>query len=57
MGRLLDARVTSSRRTGACGRFGESAEAVASMENHATRPEVVDAKALGVGDRAGTATR
>jgi two-component system, OmpR family, phosphate regulon sensor histidine kinase PhoR len=50
MGRLLDARITLIAPDGrVLGDSAESVEAVASMENHATRPEVVDAKTLGVG--------
>ena len=50
MGRLLDARVTLIAADGrVVGDSAETAEAVAAMENHATRPEVVDARALGVG--------
>ena len=50
MGRLLDARVTLIAPDGrVVGDSAESLEAVASMENHATRPEVVEAKTLGVG--------
>jgi two-component system phosphate regulon sensor histidine kinase PhoR len=50
MGRLLDARVTLIAPDGrVVGDSAESLEGVAAMENHATRPEVIDAKARGVG--------
>jgi two-component system phosphate regulon sensor histidine kinase PhoR len=50
MGRLLDARVTLIAPDGrVVGDSAETLEAVASMENHATRPEVLEAKAHGVG--------
>jgi two-component system phosphate regulon sensor histidine kinase PhoR len=50
MGRLLDARVTLIAPDGrVVGDSAETVEAIASMENHATRPEVLEAKALGVG--------
>ena len=50
MGRLLDARVTLIAPDGrVVGDSAETLEAIASMENHATRPEVLEAKALGVG--------
>jgi two-component system phosphate regulon sensor histidine kinase PhoR len=50
MGRLLDARVTLIAPDGrVVGDSAETLEAVASMENHGTRPEVLEAKALGVG--------
>src|SRR4029077_2960323 len=50
MGALLDARVTliaSDRRVG--GDSAETLEALAGLENHATRPEVVDARSAGIG--------
>ncbi len=50
IGQLLDARVTLIGRDGRV--FGDSAEAagaVAAMENHATRPEVADARERGIG--------
>ena len=50
IGQLLDARVTLIGRDGRV--FGDSAEAVgavATMENHATRPEVADARERGIG--------
>ena len=50
MGRMLDARVTLIAPDGrVVGDSAETLEAIASMENHATRPEVLEAKALGVG--------
>jgi two-component system phosphate regulon sensor histidine kinase PhoR len=50
MGRLLDARVTLIAPDGrVVGDSAETLEAIRSMENHATRPEVVEARALGVG--------
>jgi two-component system, OmpR family, phosphate regulon sensor histidine kinase PhoR len=50
MGRLLDSRVTLIAPDGrVVGDSAESTAAVATMENHATRPEVVEARALGVG--------
>ncbi len=50
MGRLLEARVTLIAPDGrVVGDSAESVEAVAAMENHATRPEVIEAKAQGVG--------
>ena len=50
IGALLTARVTFIARDG--GVLGDSAEppeALATMENHATRPEVVQARELGIG--------
>jgi two-component system phosphate regulon sensor histidine kinase PhoR len=50
IGALLDARVTFIARDGRV--FGDSAEAasaVATMENHASRPEVVEAREHGLG--------
>jgi two-component system, OmpR family, phosphate regulon sensor histidine kinase PhoR len=50
MGRLLDARVTLIAADGrVVGDSAEALEATASMDNHLTRPEVIEAKALGVG--------
>jgi two-component system phosphate regulon sensor histidine kinase PhoR len=50
MGRLLDARVTLIAPDGrVVGDSAETLEGIASMENHATRPEVLEAKALGLG--------
>jgi two-component system phosphate regulon sensor histidine kinase PhoR len=50
MGRLLDARVTLIAADGrVVGDSSETLEAVASMDNHATRPEVLEAKELGIG--------
>jgi len=50
MGRLLDARITLIAPDGrVVGDSSETLEALASMENHATRPEVLEAKTLGVG--------
>jgi two-component system phosphate regulon sensor histidine kinase PhoR len=50
MGRMLDARVTLIAPDGrVVGDSAETLEAIATMENHATRPEVLEAKALGVG--------
>jgi two-component system phosphate regulon sensor histidine kinase PhoR len=50
MGRLLDARVTLIAADGrVVGDSAETLESIASMDNHATRPEVLEAKALGVG--------
>jgi two-component system phosphate regulon sensor histidine kinase PhoR len=50
MGRLLDARVTLIAADGrVVGDSAEALEAIASMDNHLTRPEVIEAKALGVG--------
>jgi two-component system phosphate regulon sensor histidine kinase PhoR len=50
VGRLLDARVTLIAPDGrVVGDSAETLEALASMENHATRPEVLEAKALGIG--------
>jgi two-component system, OmpR family, phosphate regulon sensor histidine kinase PhoR len=47
---MLDARVTLIAPDGrVVGDSAETLEAIASMENHATRPEVLEAKALGVG--------
>ena len=50
MGQLLDARVTMIAPDGrVVGDSAESVEAVAAMENHATRPEVIEATAQAVG--------
>ncbi len=50
MGRLLDARVTLIAPDGrVVGDSAETIEGLRSMENHGTRPEVLDAKATGVG--------
>jgi two-component system phosphate regulon sensor histidine kinase PhoR len=50
MGRLLDARVTLIAADGrVVGDSSETLEAVSSMDNHATRPELLEAKELGVG--------
>ncbi|MEO8258654.1 MAG: ATP-binding protein [Acidobacteriota bacterium] len=50
MGQLLDARVTLIAPDGrVVGDSAESVDAVAAMENHAARPEVIGAKTQGVG--------
>ena len=50
MGRLLDARVTLIAPGGrVVGDSSETLEAVATMENHGTRPEVLAAQSAGVG--------
>ncbi len=50
MGRLLDARVTLIAADGrVVGDSAETLEGVAALENHGTRPEVLEAKAAGVG--------
>ncbi|PWT85777.1 MAG: hypothetical protein C5B57_02275 [Blastocatellia bacterium] len=50
MGRLLGARVTLIGPDGrVLGDSAETLEAVASMDNHGTRPEVLEAKTLGLG--------
>ena len=50
MGRLLDARVTLIAADGrVVGDSAETLEALAAMENHSTRPEVVEARAQGLG--------
>ena len=50
IGRLLDARVTLIAADGrVLGDSAESLEEVAAMENHGTRPEVMDARAHGLG--------
>jgi two-component system, OmpR family, phosphate regulon sensor histidine kinase PhoR len=50
IGELLDARVTFITRDGlVVGDSAESAAAVAGMENHAQRPEVVQARERGLG--------
>jgi two-component system, OmpR family, phosphate regulon sensor histidine kinase PhoR len=50
MGRLLDARVTLIAGDGrVVGDSAEAAGAVATMENHAARPEVAQARAAGLG--------
>jgi two-component system phosphate regulon sensor histidine kinase PhoR len=50
MGRLLDARVTLIAPDGrVIGDSSETVEGVAAMENHAQRPEVVAARATGLG--------
>jgi two-component system phosphate regulon sensor histidine kinase PhoR len=50
MGRLLGARVTLIGPDGrVLGDSSESLDGVAHMENHGTRPEVLDAKAAGLG--------
>lgn len=50
IGARLAARVTFIASDGAVlGDSAESFEAIATMENHATRPEIVDARASGVG--------
>jgi two-component system phosphate regulon sensor histidine kinase PhoR len=50
MGRLLDARVTLIAPDGrVVGDSSETLEGVAAMENHGTRPEVLAARATGIG--------
>jgi len=50
MGRMLDARVTLIAPDGrVVGDSSETIEAIAAMENHATRPEVLAARAAGIG--------
>ena len=50
IGELLEARVTFIARDGrVLGDSAEAPEAVATMENHAMRPEVVDARGHGLG--------
>ena len=50
IGQLLDARVTFIARDGrVLGDSAESAPAVALMENHASRPEVIEAREHGLG--------
>ena len=50
MGRLLDARVTLIAPDGrVVGDSSETLEGVATMENHGTRPEVLAARATGIG--------
>ena len=50
IGELLGARVTFINRQGqVVGDSSEPLEALAGMENHAQRPEVIDARATGVG--------
>ena len=50
MGQLLDARVTLIAPDGrVLGDSSETLDGVAGMENHGTRPEVLDAKAQGLG--------
>jgi len=50
MGRLLDARVTLIAPDGrVVGDSSETLEGVAAMENHGTRPEVIEARTAGIG--------
>jgi two-component system, OmpR family, phosphate regulon sensor histidine kinase PhoR len=50
MGRLLGARVTLIAADGrVLGDSAETLEGVASMDNHGSRPEVLEAKSLGIG--------
>jgi len=50
MGRLIDARVTLIAADGrVVGDSAETLEALATLENHATRPEVLEARSGGIG--------